>query len=77
MVGAKLLFPDHRIQHAGLVLGVNKGAAHIYHGFPDVVGYNAFTHVVRNYSAITAACMATQRDVLEATGVFDERLLID
>jgi hypothetical protein len=77
VVGAKLLFPDGRIQHAGIVLGVNGGAAHIYHGFPDLVGYNAFTHVVRNYSAVTAACMATRREVLEATGGFDERLPID
>jgi GT2 family glycosyltransferase/glycosyltransferase involved in cell wall biosynthesis len=77
VVGAKLLFPDGRIQHAGLVLGVNGGAAHVYHAFPDLVGYNAFTHVVRNYSAVTAACMATRREVLEATSGFDERLPID
>jgi GT2 family glycosyltransferase len=77
VVGAKLLFPDGRIQHAGIVLGVNRGAAHLYHGFPDAVGYNAFTHLVRNYSAVTAACMATRREVLEATGGFDEQLAID
>jgi len=46
-------------------------------GFPDLVGYNAFTHAVRNYSAVTAACMATRQEVLEAVGGLDERLPID
>jgi GT2 family glycosyltransferase/glycosyltransferase involved in cell wall biosynthesis len=78
VVGARLLFPDGRIQHVGLVLGVNEGAAHVYHGFPaSFVGYNAFTHVVRNYSSVTAACMATRIEVLESTGGFDEQLAVD
>ena len=78
VVGARLLFPDQRIQHVGVVLGVGEGAAHVYHGFPSAtVGYNAFTHVVRNYSAVTAAAMATRREVLESTGGFDEELAVD
>jgi GT2 family glycosyltransferase len=78
VVGARLLFPDDRIQHVGLVLGVNQGAAHAFHAFPaGFVGYNAYTHVIRNYSAVTAACMATRIDVVEATGGFDEQLAID
>jgi len=32
---------------------------------------------MRNYSAVTAACMATRLDVIEATGGFDEQLAID
>jgi len=40
----------------------------VYHGFPDVVGYNAFRHMVRNYFVVTAACMATRGEVLEAGG---------
>ena len=78
VVGARLLFPEERIQHVGIVLGVNEGAAHVYHGFPAaLVGYNAFTHVIRNYSAVTAACMATRKDVIEATGGFDEQFAVD
>lgn len=78
VVGARLLFPDDRIQHVGVVLGVNQGAAHAFHSFPaGFVGYNAYTHVIRNYSAVTAACMATRIDVVEATGGFDEQLAID
>jgi len=78
VVGARLLFPDGRIQHVGVVLGVNRRAAHPFHSFPaGFVGYNAYTHVIRNYSAVTAACMATRIDVVEATGGFDEQLAID
>jgi GT2 family glycosyltransferase/glycosyltransferase involved in cell wall biosynthesis len=78
VVGAKLLFPDDRIQHTGVVVGVNGGSAHVYHGFPPGhVGYNAFTHVIRNYSAVTGACMATRIDVVEALGGFDEEFAVD
>ena len=78
VVGAKLYFPDARIQHAGIALGIHETAAHVYYGFPaDTVGYNGFTHVIRNYSAVTAACMATRIDVLERTRGFDEAFAVD
>jgi len=78
VVGAKLYFPDARIQHAGIVLGIHETAAHVYYDFPaDTVGYNLFTHVIRNYSAVTAACMATRIDVLERTRGFDEVFAVD
>ena len=79
-VGAKLVYPGGRIQHAGIVLGVGDGggAMHLYHGFPrEFVGYNAFTHVVRNYSAVTGACLATRMSVFEEMGGFDERFGVD
>jgi GT2 family glycosyltransferase/glycosyltransferase involved in cell wall biosynthesis len=78
IAGARLLFPDNRVQHAGVVIGVNDGAAHIYHGAPaSFVGYNAFTHLIRNYAAVTAACMAMRREVWKEVGKFDERLAVD
>jgi GT2 family glycosyltransferase len=76
--GGKLLHADGTIQHVGTVLGVNGGSAHVYHGFPgDFVGYNGFTHVIRNYSALTGACLATRCSVLNEVGGWDPRLAID
>lgn len=78
VVGGRLLHADGSIQHVGAVIGVNGGAAHPYHCFPrDFVGYNAFTHVIRNYAAVTGACMATRRSVLAQVGGFDEAYAID
>ena len=77
-VGARLLFPDDRIQHVGLVLGVNNGAAHAFHQYPaGCIGYNAYTHLIRNYSAVSAACLATRIDVIERAGGFDEQFAAD
>ena len=77
-VGARLLFPNGRIQHVGVVIGVHGGAAHVYHNFPaSLIGYNAFTHVVRNYSAVTGACLATRKSVIADIGGFDPRFAVD
>jgi GT2 family glycosyltransferase/glycosyltransferase involved in cell wall biosynthesis len=78
VVGARLLFPNDRIQHVGVVLGVNQGAAHVYHNYPaSLVGYNGFTHMVRNYIAVTGACLATRKDVIRTVGGFDTQFPID
>ena len=79
-VGGKLVDPDGRLQHAGVVLGAGDGrwATHPYYGSPrDFVGYNAYTHVVRNYSAVTDACLATRMSVFEEMGGFNERYGVD
>lgn len=78
IVGAKLLYPDDRIQHAGVALGVNETAAHIYHGHPgDSVGYNGYPMTIRNYSAVTGACMATKKSIIREVGGFDDKFRID
>ncbi len=77
-VGGRLLHADGTIQHVGCVIGVNNGTAHVYHSFPgDHVGYNGFTHLIRNYSAITGACFATRKSVLSQVGGMDESFAID
>jgi GT2 family glycosyltransferase len=77
-VGARLLHADGTIQHVGCVLGVNGGSVHVYHSYPgDFVGYNGFTHVIRNYSAVTGACLATRKSVMAQVGGFDENFAID
>ncbi len=76
-VGARLHYPDGRIQHAGVVLGVGGVADHAFKGLPgDAFTYFALGSVVRNCSAVTAACMMMPRRVFEEVKGFDERLAV-
>src|SRR5205085_4562789 len=66
-VGAKLLYPDGRIQHVGVVLGIGGGACHVFSGqVGNTPGYFGSAWVIRNYSAVTGACCVTRRDGLVA-----------
>jgi GT2 family glycosyltransferase/glycosyltransferase involved in cell wall biosynthesis len=78
VVGGRLLYPDNRIQHCGIVLGINGHVAHIHHQAPaDQTGYNAYSHLIRNYLAVTGACMATRMSLIDEIGGFDEAFAVD
>ena len=74
IVGVKLIYPDDRIQHAGVVH---------YHGNPDHVrrgvsrydrGYFLSTCGVRNYAAVTGACMMVRAETYRAVSGYTEKL---
>lgn len=74
-VGAKLLYRDNTIQHAGILIGHPQIAVHAHKGFPkDSEGYQKRLISVQNFSAVTAACMMIRRNLFLEIKGFDENL---
>lgn len=73
-VGARLLYPDGRIQHAGVVIGISGAAAHAHRLLgTDDEGYFHRHALPQFVSAVTAACLVVRRDRFDAVGGFDEK----
>ena len=81
-VGAKLLYPNGKIQHAGVVLGIKGGnikrgvAGHIQKitlDIPQGLAMLNSINIIRNYSAVTAAClMISKEKYLKVKGLDDK-----
>ncbi|MEO8168990.1 MAG: glycosyltransferase family 2 protein, partial [bacterium] len=77
-VGAKLLYPNGRIQHGGVVLGVGGVAGHAFrHNLNQEWGYHGLAHLTRNCSAVTAACMLVPRPLFQQVRGFDSTLPVE
>ena len=76
-VGAKLIYPDNTIQHAGCVIGMGGIAGHMFVDMPaDRTGYLHKASLLQDMSAVTAACLLMKKEVFEQTGGFTEELAV-
>ena len=71
-VGCKLLYPDGRIQHAGVVVGLGVGVGHFDAGRRDgEQGWLGRNLILHEASAVSGACLAVERAKFVAVGGFD------
>lgn len=79
IVGARLLYPNHTLQHFGVYVGIGDQlvADHAHVGLPDHA-YAEFSksRLLQQFSAVTAACLFVRRADYLAVGGFDERLAV-
>ena len=71
-VGARLLYPDGRIQHAGMFLSDRDGRHAFRFAEADDVGPHGLAAATRNVAGVTGACLLVRRHVFEEVGGFDE-----
>lgn len=73
IVGARLLYPNRTVQHAGMFLATNGIARHAFRfAAEDDPGYFGLALTQRNVMAVTGACLMVRQPVFEALGRFDE-----
>ncbi len=77
-VGAKLYYPDDKIQHAGVILGIGGVAAHAWQTHPRGAAGQAHRNLLQqNMSAVTAACLVIRREVyLQVGGLEADKLKV-
>ncbi len=75
--GARLLYPDEDIQHAGVIMGMGgiAGAAFVRTHDADL-SYMHRAKCIQDYSCVTAACLLTKRSLFDQVGGFSEKLAV-
>ena len=77
IVGAKLLYGDNTVQHAGIVVGIGGIAANMFTGLKaERDGYMHKASLQMNYSAVTAACLMTETKIYKEVGGLTEELTV-
>ena len=77
VVGAKLLFPDGLVQHAGMSVRSEGGFSHVNRNLAaSIPGYGFSAGMSQEYSMVTGACQLTRRSLFEDIGGYDERLAV-
>jgi GT2 family glycosyltransferase len=72
-VGARLIYADGAIQHAGVVLGIGGVCGHLWRGMlPEEAAATPFVSLPSERAAVTGACIAIRRAVYELVGGMDE-----
>jgi glycosyltransferase involved in cell wall biosynthesis len=75
-VGARLWYPDDRLQHGGIVLGIGGVAGHAHKRLPKgLTGYFGRAALVQSFSAVTAACLVVRKALYQEVGGLDESRL--
>ena len=77
-VGAKLLYSDNRIQHAGVIVGLGGVAGHSHKYFErDAPGYFFRAKLISSFSAVTAACLLVRKSLyLQVDGLNEKDLIV-
>ncbi len=76
-VGAKLLYADDTVQHAGVLIGVEHAAHHVFLRYgADDPGYLGRAIVSQDISGVTAACMLVKKSVFDEVGGLDEDFVV-
>lgn len=76
-VGVKLLYPDRKIQHSGIVL-LESNPSHCFYNFEDIdPGYFCSNLINRNYLAVTGACLMIRKELFERLNGLNEEFPIN